>query len=197
MKKENFFAKRIYPLLFMLGITVLCIAVTSGLYLFTQERVEANENLFLKKTVLEAAGVAYPDDFIEINRIFDEIVRETGDVFTVNKSQGETAFVVPFTGPGLWGPISLMVGFAGELNALTGIGIISQNETPGLGARIEEPWYKQQFIGKWGPFTMVEEGTADESDEIDSLTGATRTSRSVQAIMNRAVSEGPQIIKGE
>jgi Na+-transporting NADH:ubiquinone oxidoreductase subunit C len=196
MKKDSFYFKRIYPILFMLLITIACITITSGLFLLTQERVTANENLFLKKTVLEAAGVEYPDDFVAVNTLFDEIVLERNGVYTVSTDTGDQVYVTEFTGPGLWGPISLMVGFSETLDALTGIGIISQNETPGLGARIEEPEFKAQFVGKWGPFSLVEEGTADADNEIDALTGATRTSRSVQTIMNRAVAEGPQIVRG-
>jgi Na+-transporting NADH:ubiquinone oxidoreductase subunit C len=104
---------------------------------------------------------------------------------------------VPFAGAGLWGEISLMVGFKDDLRTLTGVAIVSQNETPGLGARIEEPWFTSQFIGKQGPFKMVEEGTADALDEIDAITGATRTSESFQNIMNRAISDSQSIIRGQ
>ena len=198
MRKDTLYYKRIYPLLFMLLITVVCISITSGLYLSTQQRVIANETLFLKKTILEAADVEYPDNFQEITTIYNNTVVEESGYYTVATGV-EAVYVMPFTGPGLWGPIELMVGFRDDLDALTGIGIVSQNETPGLGARIEEEWFKKQFAGKWGPFTLVEEGTATRTDQIDSITGATRTSRSIQAILNKAVSEGPALVqaKGE
>ena len=197
MKKESFFFKRVYPLLFMLIITALCISITAELYLSTQERVSANESLFLRKTILEAAGVEYPDDFIKISELYESSVRESDGIYYVTDSNGDLVYVLPFSGPGLWGTINLMIGYNSRLDALTGIGIVSQNETPGLGARIEESWFKQQFAGKWGPFTLVEEGTADQPDEIDGITGATRTSRSIQLILNKAVAEGPAIVKGE
>ncbi len=198
MRKDSLFYKRVYPLLFMLLITVVCISITSGLFLSTQQRVIANETLFLKKTILEAAGVEYPDNFQEITTIYNDIVDEGNGYYTVGTA-GSAVYVMPFTGPGLWGPIQLMVGFEEDLDALTGIGIVSQNETPGLGARIEEEWFKKQFVGKWGPFALVEEGTATRTDQIDSITGATRTSRAIQAIMNTAVNEGPALVqaKGE
>jgi Na+-transporting NADH:ubiquinone oxidoreductase subunit C len=197
MKRESFYFKRIYPLIFMLIITVLCISITAGLFLSTQDRVTANESLFLRKTVLEAAGVEYPDDFAEITKLYESSVRENNGIYTVSTDNGKQVYVLPFSGPGLWGTINIMVGYSSNLEALTGIGIVSQNETPGLGARIEETWFKRQFVGKWGPFTLVEEGTADKPDEIDGLTGATRTSRGMLDILNKAVAEGPALVKGE
>jgi Na+-transporting NADH:ubiquinone oxidoreductase subunit C len=105
-------------------------------------------------------------------------------------------YVIPFAGAGLWGKISLMVGFEADLSTLSGVAIVSQNETPGLGARIEEPWFTAQFAGKQGPFRIVEEGTATAPDQMDAITGATRTSESIQSIMNRATSESRTIIRG-
>lgn len=105
--------------------------------------------------------------------------------------------MVPIEGAGLWGPISLLVGFTESLDELTGIGIFSQNETPGLGARIEEEWYRMQFVGKRGPFVLVDEGMADAPDEIDAITGATRTSLAMRDIINEAVTLGPAIVRGQ
>ncbi|MDA3833973.1 MAG: FMN-binding protein, partial [Spirochaetales bacterium] len=73
----------------------------------------------------------------------------------------------------------------------------SQNETPGLGARIEEDWYQNQFSGKRGPFTMVKEGEADGPQEINAITGASRTSEAMLNIMNRAAENGPALLRGE
>ncbi|MFA7672217.1 MAG: FMN-binding protein, partial [Sphaerochaetaceae bacterium] len=99
-------------------------------------------------------------------------------------------------GPGLWGTISIMVGFEDDLKTLSGVSIVSQNETPGLGARIEEKWFTAQFSGKQGPFRLVEEGTASSPDEIDAITGATRTSESFRNIMNRLTESG-NIARGQ
>jgi Na+-transporting NADH:ubiquinone oxidoreductase subunit C len=200
MNKDGFFFLRIFPLVFMLLVTVVCISVVTGLYLSTKDLVTANENLYLRRTVLRAANVDFSDDFAEINRLYEQRVTldsaDGRDIYIVEKEDGSTSYVMPIVGPGLWGPIEVMVGFAEGFSKLTGIGIFSQNETPGLGARIEEDWYQSQFTGKEGPFTMVEEGSADEPSEIDAITGATRTSESMLNIMNRAVDIGPDVLGG-
>ena len=197
MKKESFYSQRVYPLVFMLIVTIGCISIVTGLHLSTKGRVDANENLFLRTTVLEAADVAIPEDFMEVNSLYERIVEETGDFYRVNRPDGSVSYVVPAEGPGLWGIIKLMVGFTESLDELTGIGIFSQNETPGLGARIEEEWYRTQFTGKKGPFTLVDEGTGDSPNEIDAITGATRTSRGMLSILNRAYVDGPALVRGE
>jgi Na+-transporting NADH:ubiquinone oxidoreductase subunit C len=197
MKQNGFYAKRIYPLVFMLAVTVVCILITSGLYLATEERVQNNELLFLRKAVLGAAGFGQDADPNTITQLFLDMVQENERYYEIIVDDGSTQYVLPFTGAGLWGEISLMVGFENDLKTLTGVAIVSQNETPGLGARIEEPWFTSQFIGKRGPFKMVEEGTADALDEIDAITGATRTSESFQSIMNRAISDSQSIIRGQ
>lgn len=200
MNKDGFFFLRIFPLVFMLLVTVVCISVVTGLYLSTKDLVTANENLYLRRTVLRAANIDFSDDFAEINRLYEQRVTldsaDGRDIYIVEKEDGSTSYVMPIVGPGLWGPIEVMVGFAEGFSKLTGIGIFSQNETPGLGARIEEDWYQSQFTGKEGPFTMVEEGSADEPSEIDAITGATRTSESMLNIMNRAVDIGPDVLGG-
>jgi Na+-transporting NADH:ubiquinone oxidoreductase subunit C len=89
------------------------------------------------------------------------------------------------TGAGLWGTITAAVGLDDSGRAVSGISFLKQNETPGLGARIDEPWFKAQFKGKTGPFRMVPEGTRSTApDEFDAITGATVTSTAVRDMLN-------------
>ena len=196
MKQNGFYTKRIYPLVFMFLVTAVCILVTSGIFLATEDRVRENELLFLRMAVLSAAGLKLDDNASEIASLYRSSVTENEGFYTVKTGSDPERFVLPFSGAGLWGTISLMVGFEADFVTLSGVAIVSQNETPGLGARIEEPWFTAQFAGKQGPFRFVEEGTADAPDEVDAITGASRTSESIQNIMNRAASESRSIIRG-
>ena len=53
MNKDGFYALRVHPIIFMAIITILCIVITSALYLFTADRVESNELFFLRRSVLD------------------------------------------------------------------------------------------------------------------------------------------------
>ena len=56
--RVNLYKERIYPVLFMAIITIVFIAMVSGIYLATRDLVILNESLYLKRAVLFAAGVA-------------------------------------------------------------------------------------------------------------------------------------------
>ena len=191
--KETFFSKRIYPLLFMLIVTVVCILATSGLYLATQDRAMANELSFTRRAILDAAGISYQPTQSGIETAYLQNIEEQQGYFTALVAN-DTRYIIFLEGPGLWGKISIMAGFEQDLKTFSGLAIVSQNETPGLGARIEEPWFTEQFKGKVPPFVLVEEGTADAADEIDAITGATRTSEYFRNLANSAATEAARII---
>ncbi|MGE0074963.1 MAG: FMN-binding protein [Sphaerochaetaceae bacterium] len=193
MKTQSFYAKRIQPLVFMALVTIACILVTAALHLSTLERVQINEQFFLWRSVLDAAAISHDGQPNSVATLFQDMVETYENQYVVETEDGTTRYVVERTGPGLWGPITIMIGFKDDLKTLAGISIVSQSETPGLGARIEERWFTSQFAGKQGPFRMVEEGTADAPEEIDAITGATITSESVKNIMNRVTAESGNI----
>ena len=200
MRKDTLFGKRIFPILFMFLVTVVCIAVVSGIFLSTEERVKLNESIFLKRAVLYAADIPVPGEPMEIQEVWLSRIgpvpedAEDPEYFRVlDEGGGLTGYVIFSRGPGLWGEIEAVVGFEEDLETLTGVEFTSQNETPGLGARITEAWFKEQFRGKEGPFELVPEGTAEEPDEIDAITGATRTSQYVRTLMNNAVRNAEEL----
>lgn len=197
MNAEGFYTKRIHPLVVMALVTIACILVTSSLYLSTIDRVQTNEQFFLWRSVLDAAGIVHDGTPVSVAALYQDNVTEDSGVYHAQTANGEARHVMEITGPGLWGPITIMIGFEDDLKTISGVSIVSQSETPGLGARIEESWYTGQFAGKQGPFKNVEEGTADASDEIDAITGATRTSESFRNIVNRAVAESGNITRGQ
>jgi len=194
--QATFYKKRIYPLVFMFAVTVFCILITSGLYLTTQDRALANELSFTRRAILDAGGLDYTSTTDGIEKAYLEKVAVEDGYYTAQSSDGKR-FILPMQGPGLWGTIAIMVGLEEDLSTFSGLAIVSQNETPGLGGRIEEPWFTKQFQGKKSPFTLVNEGTADAPQEIDAITGATRTSEYFRNLTNRAASDAKRIIRGE
>ncbi len=187
MKQPSFFSERIKPVIIMAVMTIICIALVSGIHLSTQDLVIANEGLVLKKAVLYAAGIELPETNSGVNDLYDQMVVEKGELFLVNDSAGKIKAVAFITaGPGLWGEIEVVTAFDAELESFAGVEFIKQNETPGLGARITEEWFKEQLRDKVPPLTMVPEGTAAAESEIDAITGATRTSRYVLQLFNDA-----------
>ncbi len=78
-------------------------------------------------------------------------------------------------------PITFLVGFD-KKGTITGLAVLEQQETPGLGDRVTEPDFGQQFVGKTG---QVELKTGTKNS-IDGITGATLSSKGVVAGVNEA-----------
>lgn len=198
----NIYKERIFPILFMLIVTAVFIALVSGIYLATRDNVLRNEQLYLKRAVLFSAGVDIPEGAAETDETYESLVEEmtdeNGDLAYYKVSGATDGYVLPAFGPGLWGEIEAVVGFSADLTTITGIDFIKQNETPGLGARITEDWFRLQFKGKTGPFTRVPEGTeTTDPTEFDAITGATITSTAIQNILNETIDAVPGIVGRE
>jgi len=192
--------KRVSLVLFTIVVTVVFIAPITFLYLLTRPIVALNEEVFLKRAVLAAAGLDVPASSADAKALFDGRVEQLAaaveaagqvagpvpePVYGVKDGSGATAgWVITRTGPGLWGDITALVGFAADRQRLTGLEFLKQSETPGLGARIGERWFKEQFRGKRGPFTTVAEGERTTEHEFDAITGATFTSNAVRDLVN-------------
>ena len=200
----NVYKERVFPVLFMFIVTVVFIALVSGIYLATREIVLRNEQLYLKRAVLFSAGLPVPDAAEKQENLFFDVIRETRDqegnikYYTVISGGDTAGYVLPASGPGVWGEIEAVVGFDAVSRRLTGVDFIKQNETPGLGGRITEMWFREQFKGKTGPFIRVPEGTGSDSEtEFDAITGATLTSKAVQQILNETIENASEILSQE
>jgi electron transport complex protein RnfG len=77
---------------------------------------------------------------------------------------------------GYSGPIEMLMGFnmKGEI---TGLKILQQNETPGLGSRITEDWFIKQFVKLKAEDLSFRKG--DPKGKIEAITAATISSRAV------------------
>jgi len=130
-----------------------------------------------------------------VDKVYRSRVRERLDSeglvnhFEILEDNEISGYAVFAGGPGLWGKIEAVIGFTEMRDKLTGVEFIKQNETPGLGARIAEEWFKEQFRGKMGPFVLVPEGTAEAEKEVNAITGATRTSNFVLEIINQSLED--------
>lgn len=111
-------------------------------------------------------------------------------VYFLRGPDGELSLaLLPITGAGYNGPIDAILALRADTQTIAGLAITNQSETPGLGARIEEPAWLSQFGGKSAIDAngevrfAVAKGTAGSVYEVDGITGATRTSNAITRIM--------------
>jgi electron transport complex protein RnfG len=99
-------------------------------------------------------------------------------------------WVVKTKGQGYADAIELLVGLSPDLKSLTGLFVLDQKETPGLGNKIVTAGWRGQFIGApTSRALVVVKGGAAKPGEIDAVTGATISSNSVTAMINTAVGD--------
>ncbi len=112
---------------------------------------------------------------------------------------GEIAgWVAKSSGQGYADKIELLIGLDPKAKKITGLFILDQKETPGLGNKIIDWDWRKQFLKKNTDksLTVVKTG-AKLPNHIDGITGATISSRSVCSIINTAVKDlkGPLALK--
>jgi len=194
---------RVFTVFYMLVVTFVFTSAVSLTYLTTKETIEINERLFMRRAVLYAAGISVPDSSQDVVELFEARVRPVEDVageishFQIVDGSKELGCVFRCSGAGLWGTIDAVVGFDETCTELTGLDFTRQNETPGLGGRIAELWFKEQFRGKRAPFTIVSEGAKDGPQEFDGVTGATITSTAVRDLLNELCEKAKSMIGGK
>lgn len=112
------------------------------------------------------------------------------------EKDGETYYVIPMVGSGLWGPIWGYVSVGQDMNTVYGASFDHKTETPGLGAEIkyddfEEPFQGQQIYNMKGEYVSisVEKGGAEKGNrhEVDGITGGTITSNGVDEMLYRTI----------
>lgn len=106
----------------------------------------------------------------------------------VAEVDGETKYVLPVTGRGLWGGLWGYIALNADKKTVFGTYFYHESETAGLGARIGEREFQTQFNGKpvfagdnieEVALSVVKAGASKAETEIDGITGATLTSAGV------------------
>ena len=94
-------------------------------------------------------------------------------------------------GNGYQGQIKMLVGVNADFTRFTGMSVLEQVETPGLGAKIAEKSFELQFknLAARPPIEYVKGKAPEKANEIEAITGATISSRSVVNIINKTVEQ--------
>jgi Na+-transporting NADH:ubiquinone oxidoreductase subunit C len=189
---------KIMMLVFVLVLGTVLAGILVAVNYYTTPVIRRNEQREAQASILQALGI--PFERGQEERAFAAGVRskQAGATSYYVTEGGEVAFA--YAGSGLWGPMNGIVALNPDLRTLKGVTIMHQEETPGLGSRITEAAYLDQFRGK--DFTtglkLVPEGKADAADEIDAITGATLSPKAFLGILNANLASAvPAIREGE
>lgn len=128
-----------------------------------------------------------------LKKLFDLKTAIADKTYPVFKS-ADGRYVFPVTGQGLWDAIWGYVALEADLNTISGIALDHKGETPGLGAEIatakHQAMYKGKKIFEGADFVSVKlvKGGAKPASamfvhEVDAITGGTKTSDGVTAML--------------
>jgi len=176
-------------LLFVIVMGSVCAGMLMGIRWYTIPIIEKYQEKVLKGTILNAAGVAYTDE--NMDELFETKVKVGGSGESKYYLSPEDDFIFEYKGRGLWGMIEGVITLKPDLKTIKNLQVISQEETPGLGARIVEKQFLDSFSGKiLDPklvLTKLKAGGA--SDKVEAITGATITTQALVNTINDSVTD--------
>ena len=156
----------------LFAICLVCSALLAGVYALTKEPIDAaakaKNEAAIKEVLPETASAIEEERTVEMN----------GATYTYNlayDASGNTVgCAINVSTLGFGGPIVIKVGF--DMNGvICNTKVLSQAETPGLGAKCVEPSFSGQFKG----FDPAEKKLSVKKDggDVDAITASTITSR--------------------
>ncbi|MBL0715343.1 MAG: FMN-binding protein [Desulfosarcina sp.] len=181
-------------------VLALCFGgLLAGIQITLGPTIEANKlNETLERVPELVFGAAHAEELsqsgLEINSLSVGVEKAGRTVrYSVfeTKSDGHLAgWVTKTTGQGYADKIEILIGFDPRVEKITGLFVLDQKETPGLGNKIIENAWRSQFVDKSTsqPLAPVK-GQSAAPNEIDAITGATISSRAVTNIINTTVAD--------
>jgi Na+-transporting NADH:ubiquinone oxidoreductase subunit C len=209
----------VYVLAFTLAISAAFTAGIMALHVATAQRVERNESLRTESALVELFGLGDPATLSgeQVSRLYKTRIK-TGEEVTDPKTGQRIGIIraydrptdepgakligvaFPIDGMGFWAPIHGLMAVTPDGDKSIGVVFLSQSETPGLGARIDERRFRRQFKGlnvsppaEGGRYVYVGGGKPTGPGDprtgrrVDAFTGATRTSVAVQRLIDESI----------
>lgn len=169
-------------------VVLTIIGIISGISL-SEVAIWANPKIATNRAKETEAAIYRVQPTAASFKKVEKISLELYQVFDRNNSP--IGFAFPYEGNGFQGKIRLIVGLNDSLTVISKVEILEQVETPGLGTKItEEPFLKQFAKLIVTPQIDWIKGSAPtKPNEIQTITAATISSKSIVAILNDGISK--------
>jgi Na+-transporting NADH:ubiquinone oxidoreductase subunit C len=188
--------KIVYPIVFMIIVTSVFTLVLAVINELTYDIIQEQSRIKTQSKLLYALDIEYENTDESIVSTYNEYITEKSTenyTYYIAEDNGEIlGYAFEVVGNGLWGQIRSYLAFNDSFSELKGVDFISHSETPGLGGRIDERWFVDQFQGidvsqsQDGEYLVFKPAIGGN---IDSITGATSTSKAVRSIFNDNINE--------
>jgi Na+-translocating ferredoxin:NAD+ oxidoreductase subunit G len=170
----------------LLSLSLISLGASAALgYVYELTKEPIALSILNKK--IEAIKLVVPEFSNNPNN--DMILLATGEgdsleVYPAKKDSVIVGYAVKtYTNKGFSGYISLMAGFKPD-GTIINISVLEQKETPGLGTKMAEPAFRDQFAGKDpSVFTLK---VKKDGGKVDAITAATISSRAFCDAVSKA-----------
>ncbi len=191
----------LYPVVFMLIVTVVFVSVLATLNSLTKQTIKNQAELEIKQNILYVLNIDYQPGADGIEAAYQAHVSNEQinglDVYRATIDGQTVGYAFKISGAGLWGSMNGFAAVDSELTNLIGISFVSHSETPGLGGRVDEEWFKEQFRGipLNGADTVIYRPAA--GGNVDAIAGASLTSQAVKGILNANITTFIDTVGGD
>ncbi|MBR4295782.1 MAG: FMN-binding protein [Clostridia bacterium] len=166
--------------IFLVALCAIIALLLSLLNIVTRDRISENEERNLRDAVVALFGSE------NIEYVLLEVTPEAVDaIYKVTEGETARGYCVRVSPEGFGGKIDILVGVDNS-SSVIGVRIISHNETPRLGSRIENNHFLSQFIAI----------TSKSEKNIDVISGSTVSSRAVTEGVRTALSALDEYLLG-
>ena len=171
------------------AIAAVCGLLLAAVKKGTEKRIEEQILINVQGPALNRVLAQSTNDLIQDRQ---EISLDEGKkvVFPGKKNGQVWAVAYEVVAMGYKGEIGVMVGFNLENDKLTGIGILTHQETPGLGARVSEAAFTDNFKNRSLSETFK---VKKDNGIIDAVSGATISSRAVCSAVQKGIALYPEV----
>ncbi|MGL1893031.1 MAG: FMN-binding protein [Spirochaetaceae bacterium] len=176
--------KMILFLVILSSTSILLLAYVNTIYL----GFEGERSLDLYRLIMDKYQISYGDDVLDTFSSNFNIITRGDRKYFVSQTNRSGSVVLVREGPGLWSILELLIIVQSDLKSLESITVLSQGETPGLGGRVTEREFLDQFENILVRPQLSIVKRAKKDNEVDAISGATATSKGVEDIINIAIS---------
>lgn len=157
------------PIIVLVSICLVASFLLAGVYQITEPIIK--ERSAAEADAARVAVLPSGSDFVEVKNV--ELVKGVNDVYKASNGAG---IACSTDVKGMYSGLKLMIGVDSN-GAISGINILSHQETAGIGTKVLDDPYLSKWLG------------ATAGDEVDAIAGATYTSNGVRDAVKAALEQ--------
>lgn len=170
------------------SVCIICAFFLSVANSITKVKIELNAKIKIEKAIAILAPAT---------SAIKEVAFDGGTLYQLFNNQKKLlGFAFLAQGQGYQGLIKILTVINPSLGKLEGIEIVESLETPGLGAKIQDEGFKNQFqnLNVSGEIVSIKDDVA-RNNQIKAITGATVSSISVVNILNKKIAKLREMLR--